>query len=492
MGPDGVPEQQVFFTAEQRVVSGAASYDRQELQPVARVERHLELGLQWQVRTVVTRLSPPGRAVALRVPLLPGENVLSEGAMVRDGMMEVRLGAQDPAFTWESGLTPGTGIDLATRTGDGWVERWHVVASPVWNLTFSGLGPVFEGERADLVQVWHPWPGESARLELLRPEALAGATMTVARATHAVQVGRRQRVASLDLSVRSSLGEDFVMELPEGAEVTSLQHDGQAVPVRRDGRKLIVPVRPGEQALAVGWKLSGEIGARAEPGEVRLPVEAANVGTVLEVPESRWVLWASGPRRGPAVRFWVILVCALLAAVLLARPRHSPLRLVEWLLLGVGLTQVPFPAAAVVVVWLWVLAWRGLAPCGRWTPVRYNLMQVGLVLLTVAALGILVTAVGEGLLGSPEMFITGNGSTRTRLAWFQDRTAGPLPEPWYVAVSIRWYRLLMLLWALWLAMSLIRWLGVGWRNFSIGGVIRRGVKTPPAPPAPPPIPTPAP
>lgn len=492
VGSDGVPEQQVFFTAEQRVTAGDASYERQEVQAVARVERHLELGLRWQVRTVVNRLSPPGRAIALRIPLLPGENVLSEEAVVRDGMMEVRLGAQDSAFSWEGDLTSGAGIELATRPDDGWVERWHVVVSPVWNLTFTGLGPVFQGERSDLVPVWHPWPGESARLELLRPEALAGATMTVGRVSHGVQVGRRQRVASLDLSVRSSLGEDFVMELPEGAEVTSLQHDGQAVPVRRDGRKLIVPVRPGEQALAVGWKLNGEVGARAEPGEVRLPVEAANVGTVLEVPESRWVLWTSGPRRGPAVRFWVILACALLAAVLLARPRLSPLRLVEWLLLGVGLTQVPLPAAAVVVVWLWVLAWRGLARCGKWTPVRYNLMQAGLVLLTVGALAILVTAVGEGLLGSPEMFITGNGSTRTRLNWFQDRTPGLLSQPSYVAVSIWWYRLLMLVWALWLAMSLIRWLGVGWRNFSIGGVIRRGVRVPPGPPAPPPMPASAP
>ena len=55
------------------------------------------------MRTSVTRLSPAGKAVALRVPLLPGENVLSSNAVVKEGFIEVRLGANEE-FTWESGL----------------------------------------------------------------------------------------------------------------------------------------------------------------------------------------------------------------------------------------------------------------------------------------------------------------------------------------------------------------------------------------------------
>src|SRR5205823_8563151 len=70
--PDGVPEQPVFFALKQKAAAGAASYDRQEVQSIAVIDRSLELGLIWQVRTTVTRLSPVGKAVALRVPLLPG------------------------------------------------------------------------------------------------------------------------------------------------------------------------------------------------------------------------------------------------------------------------------------------------------------------------------------------------------------------------------------------------------------------------------------
>jgi hypothetical protein len=91
-------------------------------------------------------------------------------------------------------------------------------------------------------------------------------------------------------------------------------------------------------------------------------------------------------------------------------------------------------------------------------------------------------AVGEGLLGNPEMFITGNGSTRTALRWFQARSENLLPRPDCFSISIWWYRFLMLVWALWLAASLIRWLRLGWQNFSSGGFFRRKPKPQPAPP----------
>jgi hypothetical protein len=73
------------------------------------------------------------------------------------------------------------------------------------------------------------------------------------------------------------------------------------------------------------------------------------------------------------------------------------------------------------------------------------------------------------LLGSPEMFITGNGSFANQLAWFAPQAAAELDRPWVLTISIWWYRLLMLLWALWLANALTRWLVTGWRQFTTGG-----------------------
>ena len=88
----------------------------------------------------------------------------------------------------------------------------------------------------------------------------------------------------------------------------------------------------------------------------------------------------------------------------------------------------------------------------------------------------------EGLLGNPEMFIRGNGSSRTVLRWFQPRGGSELPMPCVVSVSVWFYRLLMLAWALWLAVALIRWLKWAWTQFSDGGCWRRSPKKAKVPP----------
>ncbi len=501
--PDGAPEGQVFFTRKQKALatsaaggsgasSAAASYDRNDLQSIAVIDRGVELGLVWQVRSTVSRLSPAGKALALRVPLLPGENVLSANVVVRDGFIEVRLGAQEESFTWESSLATTDRLKLETRAGDSWVERWHLQASPVWNVSLAGLAPVFEPGNAALVPVWQPWPGESVELAISRPEAVAGATVTVHRGRHEISLGHRQRVSKLTLALRCSLGEDFLIELPAEAEVTALTHNGKTVPVRKDGNRVIVPLRPGEQSVELAWKINTALGVRTRAEDVRLPVESANITTVITVPSDRWTLWADGPRRGPAVRFWGILVCAVLAALALGRLRLSPLRPIEWTLLVIGLTQVWLPAALLVVGWLFLLAWRGDGAFARLDPAAHNTLQVLLMMLTIVALITLLGAAHEGLLGNPEMFITGNGSSRTALRWFQARSEGLLPRPGCVTISIWWYRFFMLAWALWLAASLLRWLRWGWENFSRGGIFRHGPMTVTPnvpPPAPPPLPT---
>lgn len=498
---DGVPEAQVFLSRKQKAAAAESSYDQQALQTVVSVERELELGIVWEVHTVVTRLTPIGRAVELRIPLLPGENVLTSDAVVKDGFMEIRLGAREQSFAWESELPVSKQLSLATHSTDTWVEHWRLAASPVWNVTLAGLAPTFEQPDSRLVPVWHPWPGEKVDLTVSRPEAIAGATMTVNRATLEVTLGRRQRTTQLNCSLRSSLGEDFLVELPADADVTTLSLDGAAVPVHKEAGKLVVPLHPGEQTVAIDWKRNIALGLRAAIDEVRLPVESANITSTLNVPEDRWVLWAGGPQRGPAVRFWGILVCALLAALVLGRMARSPLKIAEWMLLVIGLTQVPLPAGLAVVGWLFFVTRRGgdsFQHLGRFS---YNALQIVLIFLTLAVFIILIAAVGEGLLGRPEMFIRGNDSTPTTLHWFKARSDGALPLCECLSISIWWYRLFMLVWALWLAMAFIRWLQRGWKHFGNGGYFRRKPKTSPpasvapvapAAPAPPPIPpTPA-
>jgi hypothetical protein len=84
----------------------------------------------------------------------------------------------------------------------------------------------------------------------------------------------------------------------------------------------------------------------------------------------------------------------------------------------------------------------------------------------------------EGLLGSPDMQVRGNGSSSTHLAWFTDRSGAVLPSAWMMSVPIMVYRGVMLAWALWAALALLKWIKWGWGSFTEGG----GWKKPPPPP----------
>jgi hypothetical protein len=100
-----------------------------------------------------------------------------------------------------------------------------------------------------------------------------------------------------------------------------------------------------------------------------------------------------------------------------------------------------------------------------------------------------MTSIYAGLLGRPEMQISGNGSSGNMLRWFQDRTVRGLPRGWVLSVPLIVYRGAMLAWSLWLALALLGWLRWGWTAFTAGGAWqRRPRKSPPPPPTPPPTP----
>jgi hypothetical protein len=151
----------------------------------------------------------------------------------------------------------------------------------------------------------------------------------------------------------------------------------------------------------------------------------------------------------------------------------TPLRTSDWFLLSLGLTQAPIWSAALVVGWLLALGWRkqrGASLGGT----AFRMLQVLLAVLTVGALVMLFWSIKAGLLGLPQMQIGGNGSSAEHLQWFHDRAANVLPQMWAVSLPLMFYRLAMLLWALWLASALLTWLNWGWGCFSEGGMWRSG------------------
>ncbi|MCU0717042.1 MAG: hypothetical protein MUD03_13030 [Pirellula sp.] len=479
LGPNGVPESQLFFTRIEKSGSEEAKYDQRLYRPIVMIERRLELGLIWKVRNKVTRLSSLGKAVALKIPLLNGERVLSSTADSDAKAMNVNLSADQAEFEWDSELeitnqleiraTDSAGGESTGSASGDFVEKWVLVSSPTWHIVATGAPPIYEEEDRELIPTWRVWPGEKVVLEVSRPQAISGESVTITRVSQAISLGARQSNTTMHIDVVSSLGGDFAIQVAPEVDVLSITIDGLKQPVRRMGQDLILTLRPGEQKVELKWSMSEPLKTRMVVTPVQMPVPSANVTTFLEVPSNRWILWAEGPMRGPAVRMWIYWITSILVALILGGIPHSPLSRLEWVLLAIGLTQLHAIAGLIVVGWLLWLSWRGRVTPEKLGATQFNLLQVLLVLTTLIVFGIFLVVVAKGLLGSPEMFIVGNGSYGNNLNWFEPKVVSELPRPSIVTVSIWFYRLAMLLWALWLASALIRWLQFGWQSFSYAG-----------------------
>jgi hypothetical protein len=136
----------------------------------------------------------------------------------------------------------------------------------------------------------------------------------------------------------------------------------------------------------------------------------------------------------------------------------------------------------VVVAWLILLGLRARAAVASWRAGWFDLMQVGLALLTAIALAVLIAAVPGGLLVQPDMHVAGMGSSALQLHWFADSSADALPWAGVFSLPLWTYKLAMLAWALWLANALIGWLRWGFDAWTRGGYWRRDRPQPATPP----------
>jgi hypothetical protein len=476
---DGLSDDNLQLTRI-RGAGGDAVLEPSALPPFVRVERTILIGLDWQVETRVVRLSPPGTAVVLEVPLLRGESVTTADVRVAAGKAQLNMPPQATETRWRSVLDRASPIVLTAPKSTAWTELWRLDISPIWHADASGI-PVVHADSSSRIEEWRPWPGETATLKITRPDGVAGGTLTIDESMLAYRPGLRATDATLTMQVRSSRGGQHTITLPEGAVLESVTISGEAKPIRQEGLKVTIPVTPGSQAIVVRWRSPAAMTAFFRAPPVDLGASNVNATTTIEMPENRWLLGLRGPALGPVVLFWSLLLVLFAVAAGLGAMRRTPLATGQWVLLAVGLSQVHVVLAAFVVAWFHLLASRERTML---SPRMFNVRQIVIVLSTVIAMAVLVVAIHRGLLGAPEMQVRGNLSSASELRWFTDRSDGALRGPLVISAPMFVYRLAMLAWALWLALSLVRWVRWGWGSFGAGGFWQRVPRPIPPPVAP--------
>ncbi|MFT5682577.1 MAG: hypothetical protein ACI8RZ_003499 [Myxococcota bacterium] len=476
---DGTVEPLLHLTRTLETASQPGTVRSQEnLSPWLEVHRTLDLGIPWRVRTVVRRPGAVEAPISVSVPLLPGEAVTTEGIQIDRGAAAITLDVGESERTWVSNLEEQDTLTLSAPENVPWTEQWTLSCSPVFRCSTSGLAPLHHTHDGHYAPVWRPWPGETVQLDISRPAAAAGQTVTIDQVRLQVTPGSRLSESSLILSIRSSQGGQQLLTLPDAADLQEVFIDGVSRPVQARGSVVPIPLTPGIQLVEVTWRMPHSPGLVEWAPQIDLGGPAANVTLTITPPPDRWILGLLGPSWGPVAWYWSTILLILIVAPLLSRLPYAPLTTPQWVLLGLGMTQVPLLCTAIVVLWFVAVGWRRAAPRTSWW--QFDLVQLALVGLTGVALICLYAAIHTGLLYPPDMQIQGNGSSSSQLHWFADRTDSALPRPAIISLPLWSWRVVMLAWALWLAGRMVRWLPWTARSMGIGGLYR----LPPQPPTP--------
>jgi hypothetical protein len=433
--------------------------------PFIRVERILELGLDWRLKTRIIRLINNDTAAILELPLLAGESVTTPEIRVKAGKVQVNMSANLSVLQWESILEKTPKIKLKATDTTQWTEVWQLDVSPIWHLTTEGITVIHhQDQQGHWLPEWRPWPGEQVSLSIIRPEAIDGRTLTIDSSKLSLKPGQRLQEARLELAIRSSKGVQHTITLPKKSKLQSVLINQISQPIRQKGSELTLPIKPGKQHIQINWQQNVGLTTIFSSPQLNLGLDSVNNQLDINLGNNRWVLFTTGPHFGPAVLFWGQLLVIVSIAFGLGKIEWTPLKHWQWFLLLVGLSQIPITAALVVVAWLIGLGIR--AKKYKVNSPYFNAMQLGLGLLTIISLILLFVAVKQGLLGSPNMQIAGNQSSAYALKWYQDRSVATLPTATVISVPLMVYRILMLIWSLWLAISLLNWLKWGWACFS--------------------------
>lgn len=431
------------------------------------VRRTLKLDLDWTVETVVTRVAPASGAINVEVPLLAGESPLSTKVNA-NGKIAVHMENNEDEFSWSSNLTEASPIKLTAAQNVPWVEIWVLDISSRWHAQTTGISPI-QLEQHENIPVWQPWPGETLAIDIMRPQAVKGDHLTIDMAALNYKPGSSNSLSELSLRVRSNQGGQYTFKLPEGAKLSKLSIDNSEQLMSTTNGALKIPLRPGSQNILINWKHDDGVGIITTTPNFTLENGSSNQHINLEMPYSRWVLWIGGPQVGPSVLLWGMLVVMALIAYGLGRTQLTPLKSYEWILLSLGICTLSMWTFIFVAAWLLALSQRGkLSSIGkRW---QFKFLQLGLFAFSIAALIALVATLPNGLLSSPDMHIVGNNSYNSNFYWYQDHSEATFPTAWVISLPLWCYKMVILLWALWLAASLMKWLRWGWEQLSYRGL----------------------
>ncbi len=482
-----------FRRQQQREASAAT--DRPAVLPHSRLPAFFDVTREFMLtdglylETTVRRVSPTGSVETAAIPAWPQEVIIEAGAQVsRQGdVIQVLFNAGDQQIHFRSSLQ-FSDDELAASTGgllrnielppapEAQRTRWQFNYASQWELSVEGLPVIYQQTASgDNIKMLRPWPGETATLLVSRVAPQPGKTVAVqqfdlALAPHDGAGGALE----IDVEVEATQAQTLVLKIPD-ATIRQVTVNGREIN-NEAGSEARIPLDIGHANIVIDGELNSGIAATYREPELSLvtsngaPIELFNVTTEITMPRDRWVYHAEGRGVGPDFLFWSILPVLLLAAVILHVMQLGKINGVAWLAVMVGFTQansfglyIGIGMAVLFIGWLYLLKLReGMDPFAH-SPLKFDAFQLLLLIVTIMALAAMADGLFNGLLGHPKMQVAGNGSDVWFLRWFNDRG---LPQASVKSLPMLYYRIVILVWAIWLSFIVLRWIKYAWQAFS--------------------------
>lgn len=485
----GVAKVVSFVKHRQKVKANAPRFllPPSEMDSRFKINRSIALGNEWRAVTILRRFGGSNEPETLKIPLLSGESV-QKGSVnihrVKD-QLSVTFQPGESVIRFESVLEQNDKIVVPPGL-PGMESSVSLNYTDLWRVDAEGGTDVLVNRGAS-GSLWRTWPGESMTFYVKQTHLLDGASISIANAKVSLKPSLDRDAAfqsgkgSISAEIMTSRPHVLVLSYDPAIQFERLMLNGQSVSLQ-PGRDLRIPLDIGQARITGDFNLDN--GARFsyvsptilfKSGEDVLDV--FNLTTSITIPHDRFVVWTRGSGIGPAILFWSLIPVIAGIAILLGSFRIGETRAIAWFFILLGLAQTSYFMGAAgglsfaffIVVWLLLIKRRAEMDPFQAKPFRFNLGQLALIFLTMLILLSLPGVLSGALLGSPDFMVSGYKSSRFMLSWFED--VGTQRHVVY-SVPLVFYRIFVLIWALWFAGKLLAWLRLGWAAFTKGAMFR--------------------
>ncbi len=433
-----------------------------DIKAFIKVNRSITFDDQWYIRTYVTRVAPLQGVINVSIPLIDHEFPTEKIQLDTNGDVKVSLGPNQNEFDWGSRLERVPELQLTAFESDQYIETWEVVSTPQWHVDINGVPLVASEEMVDdtddyFVHVYTPRPGETLDLKVTRPKAVSGEVLSIDSVNNIYTLGKRTTKVDTRIHYRATQGGHFDVNLDPQAQVKKVTFDGIESNLVNENGVVAVSFLPGDHHVSIEWHVNQELESLHRTPQIKLNSHFSNLSQTIKVPRDRWLLWGGSVGVGPAFLYWGELLVFALLALFLARLRYSPLKFWQWLVLGCAFGTFSWLAFAVVAGWLFFVGWKQQFT-GYESRAKSILLQWFSLFFTVATIAVLIGTVAYGLLSYPDMGVAGQKASSSQLYWYLDSGFDLLPNITLLSVHLWWYKLLILLWSIWVSFAVLSWL----------------------------------